>query len=252
MNERRNSRRSKSFLRGLVYVSRKRGGLACLVRDLSDKGARIIFSDNVTLPDVIDLHIPQRERTLRARVQWRRGDEIGLGFIDAERAAEVEPTAAEVAKRGRHAGSRDHLAARVAQAPQRREERRRRRSRGLNASPRLLHRRPDNVAADRHSREKIMPKAYCVATYRSISNPDALAEYAKLAGPAISAAGGRFLARGTAAKAYEKGVMQRTVIVEFDSLDKAVARMNGAGYQAALKALGNAVERDLRIVEGVA
>ncbi len=99
MNERRNSRRSKSFLRGLVYVSRKRGGLACLVRDLSDKGARIIFSDNVTLPDVIDLHIPQRERTLRARVQWRRGDEIGLGFIDAERAAEVEPTAAEVAKR---------------------------------------------------------------------------------------------------------------------------------------------------------
>ncbi len=99
MNERRNSRRSKSFLRGLVYVSRKRGALACLVRDLSDKGARIIFSDNVTLPDVLELHIPQREQTLRARVQWRRKDEIGLAFIDAERAPEAQPTASEVAQR---------------------------------------------------------------------------------------------------------------------------------------------------------
>ncbi len=85
----------------------------------------------------------------------------------------------------------------------------------------------------------------------SISNPDALAEYAKLAGPAIAAAGGRFLARGTAAKAYEKGVKQRIVLIEFDSIDKAVAAHDSPGYQAALKVLGNAVERDLRIVEGV-
>jgi uncharacterized protein (DUF1330 family) len=60
------------------------------------------------------------------------------------------------------------------------------------------------------------------------------------------------IARGTAAKAYEKGVAQRVVIVEFDSVDKAVAAHDGAGYQAALKVLGNAVERDLRIVEGLA
>ena len=60
-----------------------------------------------------------------------------------------------------------------------------------------------------------MANAYWVATYRSISNPDALAEYAKLAGPAIQAGGGRFLARGTAAKAYEKGVIQRVVVIEF-------------------------------------
>ncbi len=99
MNERRNSRRSESFLRGFVYVSRKRGGLACLIRDLSEKGARIVFSDTVTLPDVLDLHIPQREQTLRARVQWRRNDEIGLAFIDAERAAEPQPTAGEVIQR---------------------------------------------------------------------------------------------------------------------------------------------------------
>ena len=97
-----------------------------------------------------------------------------------------------------------------------------------------------------------MAKAYWVATYFSISNPDALAEYAKLAGPAITAGGGKFLARGTAAKAYEKGLQQRVVLVEFDSVEKAAATHDGAGYQAALKVLGNSVQRDLRIVEGLA
>ena len=97
-----------------------------------------------------------------------------------------------------------------------------------------------------------MPKAYFVATYRSVSNPDALAEYAKLAGPAMTAAGGRFLARGNAAKAYEKGVLQRVVVIEFESVEKAVAAHDSPGYQAALKVLGNAAERDIRIVEAVA
>ena len=97
-----------------------------------------------------------------------------------------------------------------------------------------------------------MAKAYWIACYRSIKNPDALAAYAKLAGSAIQAGGGRFLARGSAAKAYEAGVLQRTVLIEFDSLQKAVAAHDSPGYQEALKVLGsNAVERDLRIVEGV-
>jgi uncharacterized protein (DUF1330 family) len=95
-----------------------------------------------------------------------------------------------------------------------------------------------------------MAKAYWVSTYRSISNPDALAAYAKLAGPAIAAAGGRFLARGNPAKAYESGLMQRVVIVEFDSVEKAVAAHDTDGYQAALAALGNGADRDIRIVEG--
>ena len=96
-----------------------------------------------------------------------------------------------------------------------------------------------------------MAKAYWVATYRSISNPAALAEYAKLAGPAIAAAGGRFLARGTAAKAYEKGLAERVVIIEFDSVAQAAAAHDGPGYQAALKVFAGAAERDLRIVEGL-
>ena len=96
-----------------------------------------------------------------------------------------------------------------------------------------------------------MAKAYWVATYKSISNPDALAAYAKIAGPAIQTAGGRFLARGTAAKAYENGVLQRTVIIEFDSVAQAEAAHDSSGYQEALRALGNGADRDLRIVEGV-
>ena len=96
-----------------------------------------------------------------------------------------------------------------------------------------------------------MAKAYWVATYRSISDTEALAGYAKLAGPAIQAAGGRFLARGTAAKAYEAGVIHRVVIIEFDSVEKAAAAHDSEGYQAALKVLGKAADRDMRIVEGV-
>jgi uncharacterized protein (DUF1330 family) len=97
-----------------------------------------------------------------------------------------------------------------------------------------------------------MAKAYWVATYRNISNPDALAEYAKLAAPAIQAGGGRFLARGMPSKVYEAGLNQRTVIIEFDSVARAVAAHDSDGYKAALKALGNAAERDIRIVEGAA
>jgi uncharacterized protein (DUF1330 family) len=96
-----------------------------------------------------------------------------------------------------------------------------------------------------------MAKAYWVATYRSISNPDALAEYAKLAGPSIAAGGGKFLVRGTPAKTYEAGLAQRTVVIEFDSVAAAIAAHDSAGYQAALKALGNGAERDIRILEGV-
>jgi uncharacterized protein (DUF1330 family) len=97
-----------------------------------------------------------------------------------------------------------------------------------------------------------MAKAYWICFYRSISNPDALAAYAKLAGPAIQAGGGRFVARGGVAKTYEAGLDQRTVMIEFDSVDQAIKAHDSEGYQAALKALNNGAERDIRIVEGIA
>jgi uncharacterized protein (DUF1330 family) len=97
-----------------------------------------------------------------------------------------------------------------------------------------------------------MANAYWIATYRAIHDPEAFAAYAKLAGPAIQAAGGRFLARGTAAQAYEGGVAQRVVLVEFPSVAAAVAAHDSPAYGEALRALGDkAVDRDLRIVEGV-
>jgi len=95
-----------------------------------------------------------------------------------------------------------------------------------------------------------MPKAYWISCYRSISNPAALAEYAKLAGPAIQAGGGKFLARGTPAKTYEAGLGERTVLIEFESVAQAVATHDSPAYQAALRALANGAERDMRIVEG--
>jgi uncharacterized protein (DUF1330 family) len=96
-----------------------------------------------------------------------------------------------------------------------------------------------------------MAKAYWIAFYRSIRNPDALAAYAKLAGPAIQAAGGRFIARGGTAKTYEAGLNQRVVLIEFESVAKATAAHDSASYQEALKLLGNGAERDIRIVEGI-
>ena len=96
-----------------------------------------------------------------------------------------------------------------------------------------------------------MAKAYWISCYRSIKDPEALAAYARLAGPALHGAGGRFLARGMPAKVYEAGLNQRTVLIEFDSVDQAISAHDSAGYQEALRVLGNAVERELRIVEGV-
>jgi len=97
-----------------------------------------------------------------------------------------------------------------------------------------------------------MAKAYWIATYHSVNNPAALAEYAKLGGPAVQAAGGRFVVRGTPAKTYEAGMDQRTVVIEFDSVAAAIAAHDSPAYQAALDALGDAAVRDIRIVEGVA
>lgn len=94
-----------------------------------------------------------------------------------------------------------------------------------------------------------MAKAYWITFYREVRKPDALAAYAKLAGPAIAAAGGRMLARGMPADAREAGLVQRTVLIEFDSLEKAKAAYESPAYRAALALLGDAVDRDIRFIE---
>jgi uncharacterized protein (DUF1330 family) len=96
-----------------------------------------------------------------------------------------------------------------------------------------------------------MAKAYWIAAYRSVRDAEALAAYARLALPALQAAGGRFLARAIPARVYEGGLEQRTVLIEFDSVAQATAAHESPAYQEALRVLGNAVDRDMRIVEGV-
>ena len=96
-----------------------------------------------------------------------------------------------------------------------------------------------------------MAKAYWINTFRSVSDADKLAAYIDLAGPVMRSSGGRFLARGLPAAAFESGAIERTVIIEFDSVEQAVAAYESPGYQEALRALGDGAERDLRIIEAL-
>lgn len=97
-----------------------------------------------------------------------------------------------------------------------------------------------------------MPKGYWITFYRSVSDPAALSQYAKLAGPAIQAFGGRFLTRGNPARTYESGLNERSIVIEFPSVERAIAAYESPAYQAAFKILQGHAERDLRIVEGSA
>ena len=97
-----------------------------------------------------------------------------------------------------------------------------------------------------------MPKAYWVICHRSTKSAEKFAAFTKLAYPAIQAAGGRFLVRtSNVAKTYERGFNDRTVVIEFENLAKAIAAYETPDYKQALQALGDGAERDLRIVEGV-
>ncbi len=96
-----------------------------------------------------------------------------------------------------------------------------------------------------------MAKGYWITAYRAVNNPDKLAKYVVLAGPAIAAGGGKYLVRGDAAAAYESGIKARTIVIEFASVTAAIATHDSKAYQEALAALGNGADRDIRIVEGM-
>ncbi|GAB3799734.1 DUF1330 domain-containing protein [Micromonospora zhanjiangensis] len=96
-----------------------------------------------------------------------------------------------------------------------------------------------------------MAKGYWVSVYRTISDPEKLTAYNELARSAVRAANGRVLVRGGQVAAFDAGIAGRTVLVEFDSFEQAVAARESAAYQEALVALSDGVERDFRIVEGI-
>ena len=88
--ERRRAARQKSFLRGMIYFNNRLNAVDCLIRDISPYGARLIFSDAVTTPDVLELYIPQKEQTVRVHAIWRHGQELGVAFAQA---AQMDPVA---------------------------------------------------------------------------------------------------------------------------------------------------------------
>lgn len=103
MSERRNSTRQKSFMRGRILFNNRQSAIDCLIRDVSSQGARLIFSDTASIPELIDLYIPHKEQTLRAHVQWRHGDEIGVAFAASARQVQAQATGmAELAERVEH------------------------------------------------------------------------------------------------------------------------------------------------------
>ena len=101
MEERRRVPRQKSLLRGRIYFNNRNSTAECMVRDISTHGARLIFTDEVTLPDVVELYIPQKDQTYRAHIVWRHADESGIAFAMPEQAAnpaEPDDLTARVAK----------------------------------------------------------------------------------------------------------------------------------------------------------
>ena len=96
-----------------------------------------------------------------------------------------------------------------------------------------------------------MKKGYWIIAYRSISEESALKAYGALAVPAVESFGGRLLTKSTSqVQSHEAGLPLRTVVVEFDSYDTALAARKSESYQKALQALGSGAERDFRVVEG--
>lgn len=96
-----------------------------------------------------------------------------------------------------------------------------------------------------------MPKGYMISAHRSTANPEKATAYRALAVPALEAAGGIFLAAGGRVVAKENGHEERTILIEFDSFEAAVAAYESDAYQAALAALDGGADRDIRLFEGV-
>lgn len=80
--EHRREARQRVFLKGRVIFNNGASSMDCLVRDMSTTGARLALSESATLPEVFELYIPQKDRSFRATLRWRREDGVGLTFGD--------------------------------------------------------------------------------------------------------------------------------------------------------------------------
>ncbi|HEY4406107.1 MAG TPA: PilZ domain-containing protein [Xanthobacteraceae bacterium] len=93
MTERRSASRKKSFLQGRIFFNHRRTSVDCLIRDFCEHGARLAFSSMTATPDVVELYVPNKDESYRAKVQWRNANEIGVGFDCVEAAPPLAPAA---------------------------------------------------------------------------------------------------------------------------------------------------------------
>ena len=95
MSENRKEIRQKTFLKGRILFNKGASSMDCLVRDMSASGARLALTETSTLPESFELYIPQKERTYRAQMCWRRADSIGIAFVDEAAASAAPPPDAQ-------------------------------------------------------------------------------------------------------------------------------------------------------------
>jgi hypothetical protein len=101
MTERRSISRQKSFLQGRIFFNNRRTSVDCLIRDITEHGARLKFPSMTATPDVVELHIPNRDETYRVKVEWRNANEIGVAFDVDEKSPPLAPGAAPADMSGR-------------------------------------------------------------------------------------------------------------------------------------------------------
>lgn len=93
MEERRQMPRHRTFLQGRVLYNNRRQSADCIIRELTDEGARLSFTDPVPLPHAFELHIPNRDQTIRVETVWNHGTEVGVCFARVETPATLAPSA---------------------------------------------------------------------------------------------------------------------------------------------------------------
>lgn len=82
VDNKRQSERARSFLRGEIVHSNGASRTECTIRDISEVGARIQVPRSVTLPEYFELSIPQKGRHERAKIIWIKDGEIGVVFSE--------------------------------------------------------------------------------------------------------------------------------------------------------------------------
>jgi hypothetical protein len=84
MQEARRAERVKSFLRAQIIFNQRMSTIDCVVKNISQTGARLALNEGLSIPSEFDLLIPQKGRTYRARLVWRDADAIGVEFLLSE------------------------------------------------------------------------------------------------------------------------------------------------------------------------